>query len=304
MSTLSVQSEVRRYRFDSADGLFRDAHGRRVIADAEGTGEWKVEVAEPPLLVLRGEERTDAFRGTFKESLSVLALGPGLVQVAVVVGPSPRLSGARTFASSSFEGSGWVVSSDGPLVIDDRREAAASPTPELPIPFLHSAKAERLEVVPAGFYLDRIDSFAIDDLDALKGRGWRVQNMSRVTTLASRFSDGSPHVAPVASHLNAATWTCAIPSDNLGLRLRKTYDRFHGLQRARVFVDGVFAGWWYEPTQNRDVRWAVSDFGINPALTVGKTSATLTIDPPAGSPLWSVSQIEIWALSRKHSDAG
>ncbi|MGV3615993.1 MAG: hypothetical protein ACO1SV_11720 [Fimbriimonas sp.] len=296
MSTILSRTQVRRFRFSGADGLFRDPQGRRVVADVEGIGEWRLEVAEPPLLVVRDEEWTEPFLGRFAKSLSVLALGPGEVQIAVAIGPLAARTGTPTTVVGPFAGAGWVLNAEGPLLVDGRREAAPLPSADLPIPFLFGAEAREMRILPALFRAERVDGWRIDDGVGLRARGWQVQNLSRPVELSSRFPNGDAHSGVVASHLNAASWRCELPADNLGLRLRKTYDRFHGRQRARVFVDGFLAGWWYEPEEDRRSRWHVSDFDLDPALTVGKAEVTITIDPPSGSPLWSVGEMETFAI--------
>ncbi|MEZ5164012.1 MAG: hypothetical protein R2688_09760 [Fimbriimonadaceae bacterium] len=99
------------------------------------------------------------------------------------------------------------------------------------------------------------------------------------------------HTHPVAYHLNRATWKIQLPGNQVGVRLGKTYDQFHGRQRARVLIDGEMAGWWYLPHQNRDNRWAEAQFSLPTKLIMGKTEMEITIDPPAGVPLWSVGEI-------------
>jgi hypothetical protein len=287
MSSISTLSEVRRFRFIGSDALYLNPLGHRVIADFEGHGDYRVESAEASLLILRDEKETDAFRGSFANSLSVLALSPGEVEISVMRDMFP-LEGPL-WVGEDYEGAGWVASAEGPLWVDGRLEHA-------PVPFFRNARASRLHVSPSPFRSVRVDRWRIGDAAGLKARGWKVQNVSKVVSLESAFDDGTPYVAPVACHLNAASWRCAIPADNHGLRLRKTYDRFHGRQRARVFIDGEFAGWWYEPLENRTIRWGIAEFGIPVELTAGKEAVQITIDPPAGSPLWSVSEFEVDAL--------
>ena len=65
-----------------------------------------------------------------------------------------------------------------------------------------------------------------------------------------------------------------------------------------MFVDGVFAGVWYEPGEDRVRRWHVSDFGVEASLSAGKTQVRITIEPPAGVALWSLSQFELFALGQ------
>lgn len=265
------------------------------MADTEGSGGCRLEYAEAPLLVLRDEERTESFPSSFENSLTVLGLGPGFVRTSIFRGLS--VGYWPTYQRDGFDGAGWVTACEGPLWIDDRFEEAPSPTEFLAIPFFRSARGERMRLSPAPVRVTRVDSWRIDDVAGLKARGWQVQNVSKVVTLESAFPDGTSHSAPVACHLNAASWRCPIPPDNLGIRLRKTYDRFHGRQRVRVFIDGEFAGWWYEPIEDRHQRWAVAEYGIPETLTRGKSSVQITIDPPAGSPLWSVSDFEVFALT-------
>lgn len=293
MSTISSQSEVRRFRFNGSDRLFLDPQGHRVVADFEGSGDFWVDVAEAPLLILRDEEKTDTFPGSFANSLTVLAIGPGEVQITVARDLSRDFR--PPIELSSFEGAGWILEAQGELCVDGRCGEGSFPTPDLPIPFFRYVQAERLRLSPALVRTVLVDRWRIDDLSSLKSRGWKVQNISKLVELES-ILNGQPHRAPVACHLNAASWICPIPPENLGLRLRKTYDRFHGRQRARVFIDGEFAGWWYEPQEDRLRRWGISEFGIPDGLTAGKAEIEITIDPPAGSPLWSVSAFEVHAL--------
>ena len=88
----------------------------------------------------------------------------------------------------------------------------------------------------------------------------------------------------------------AIDPTNQGVILEKWFDQFHGRQRARVFVDGEWVGWWYEPRENRKNRWAVSRFGIPESFTSGKSMVRIRVEPPAGVPLWSVSRIDVICL--------
>jgi hypothetical protein len=196
---------------------------------------------------------------------------------------------------NEYSGAGWLVGGEGKWQLDDRNEWVE---PKGPAPIFRSAKGKgRLQVVAdTRTRCILADAWDIDDADALKQRGWTVQNMSKLRPLDSRFADGSSRNAMVASHLNAGHWTSPIPPDNMGIVLRRYYDRFHGRQRARIHVDGETVGVWYEPREDRIQRWAVSDFGIPATSTVGKSSLRITVDPPSGVSLWSVSRVEVWAL--------
>lgn len=96
-------------------------------------------------------------------------------------------------------------------------------------------------------------------------------------------------------HLGAAQFTVPIASTD-GLVLTKHYDRLQGRQRARVWVDGEFAGVWDAYAENPDDRSSHARFPIDPALTNGKAEVRIAIDPPAGSPLWNWSSYSVEAL--------
>jgi len=102
----------------------------------------------------------------------------------------------------------------------------------------------------------------------------------------------------ILSHLNEASFTVQTPTETEGLILVKIYDRFHGRQRARVLVDGTDTGIWYEPHQDRTHRWAWGYYGIPKEHLKPNETQTITIDPPSGTPLWSVGRIEVWNLRK------
>ena len=141
-----------------------------------------------------------------------------------------------------------------------------------------------------------IDRFAIDDLQALEERNWQVQNISERRRLTSTFPNGTSMTAAKASHLNRASWTITTPKNHKGLVLRKVFDRFHGRQRARVLINDQPVGWWSDPWQNRIHRWAVFNFFIDPTHVPKDAEFKVTIDPPAGVPLWDVASYEVHAV--------
>jgi len=200
--------------------------------------------------------------------------------------------------TGDYYGCGWVVGASDAFKFDGRHELAPTPSPDFPVPFYRSIEGvgTRSVISAEPMSCELADSFEIGDEVALKARSFKVQNISAVSQLESEFPDGTTRTGFVASHLNAANFTMSIPADNCGVILRKTYDRFHGRQRARVHIDGVFAGWWYEPAEDRKRRWHISDFGVDASLTQGKTEIQITIDPPAGVALWSVGRMEVFAL--------
>jgi hypothetical protein len=295
---LSTLENALLFRFDGEDRLYTDHLGRRVIVDVEGFGIMRLLASDPPVLSVRCEAEPQEFCPEFENGSIVLATCSGEVSVQVLKGRSEPVDGQPFQASGSHDGCGWVVQASTVFTVDDRHELAPMPAEGLPIPFFRNVRGNgNWSIVPASsVFCEPADSFSIDDENGLKQRGFKVQNITAVSFLESEFSDGTRLGAPVASHLNLATFAVSVPEDNQGLILRKTYDRFHGRQRARVFVDGVFAGWWYEAGEDRKRRWHSTDFGIDAKLTAGKSQVQITIDPPAGVALWSMSRYEVFAM--------
>jgi len=145
------------------------------------------------------------------------------------------------------------------------------------------------------------DRIRVTDEASRAAHGLRCQNESESIELLSSFEGCEyrvPYSAKHVCHLNAMELTVSLEPDNHGVFLRRTYDQFHGRQRARVIVDGECVGTWYTPEENRTCRWAERDFYIPERYTRGKTKVQLAIDPPAGSPLWSVSTYGVLCVLR------
>jgi hypothetical protein len=297
-SKLSTIESALQFRYFGDDRLYTDHEGRRVIVDVEGFGVMRLVHAVPPVLFIRSENIYSEFASEFENGSIVLANGSGEVFVQVLLGRNGNISGEVIEVDGDFEGSGWVLHSSNEFSIDDHHDFAPQPSEEFPVPFFRkvSGGGVRRIIAARGQKCILIYAFDIDDVSALKQCNFKVQNISKFRELQSTFPDESERTGTVASHLNAASFTVLIPVDNDGLILRKTYDRFHGRQRARVHVDGTFVGWWFDGGEDRQHRWHVIDFGIPSALTAGKSAVEITVDPPAGVALWSVSRIEVFAL--------
>jgi hypothetical protein len=82
-------------------------------------------------------------------------------------------------------------------------------------------------------------------------------------------------------------FTVAADPKNEGVRLRRRLDQSIGRQSADVYVDGQFAGTWYDADQNPFLRWSDSEFDLPPDLTRGKTALNLRLvvnkDPGYGA---------------------
>ncbi len=279
-----------RYEFGPGEGLFRGRSGDLAVADADGPGRVVVRRGEG-LLIETDRGLVGGIEAKFDEWATVWrAEEVGATAVEVQWGPEPRLVGpGRAWAG----GCGWVrTGAEGALV-----DGVPWGPGEL-VPAFREVVGDAEGWGAEGLECVLVDAFDATDPLARKARAWTVQNATDVFEVESLLADGTPHVGRHLSHLNAATWTVALPTATEGLRLRKFYDRFHGRQRARVLIDGAFAGWWYEPLQNRERRWAWSEVGVGAEQLLGKAEIRLTVDPPAGTSLWSVSRIEVWALKR------
>ncbi|HWD41166.1 MAG TPA: hypothetical protein VG944_20120 [Fimbriimonas sp.] len=282
------------FEFDGAACLYRDHNGDRVLADIEGAGLYNVQFRSESLRVIVDDSPTDRFEGSYDHSLTVTSAENGISRVAVGRCRADQLNGPIQ-QGQEFAGSGWIVEAKHIHEVDGEHRGFETIPEPFAMPFFLGVKGESLRIVQEGDPWLSIDSFDVWNLDALKERGWSVQNSSALFDLDSRFPDGTPLVSHVLSHLNAATFRLKLPRGCRGLILRKRYDAFHGRQRARVLIDGKFAGWWYEAAQDRQNRWRWARFGVPAELVEEKTEIRVTIDPPAGSPLWSVSGYEVLA---------
>jgi len=296
-SLIHPQESISRWEFDGTDALYRDHRGKRVLTDAEGFGHFAVECALEGLEIYVDDCPFDGHKGVFHESFLVNCPSPGPSLVRMAKGRISPPEGQVEPVGEHFVGPGWVVGAQGPVASDEKHNQVDGLTPAFPLPVFFEAKGQDLQVIRAApTRCESIDLFTIDDEPGLKARHFAVQNISKVSMLSSFYANGEPLNSAVASHLNAASWDCPVTEGCKGLLIRKRYDRFHGRQRARVLIDGEAVGWWYEPEQDRLRRWGVAEYGIPAEFVEGKSAVRITIDPPAGAPLWSVSAIRIRAL--------
>jgi hypothetical protein len=76
----------------------------------------------------------------------------------------------------------------------------------------------------------------------------------------------------------------ALDPGNDGVLLRRRIDQKHARQKAAVYVDGEYAGVWYDANLNDTHRWHDSDFLVPQALCAGKDrlGVLLRIEPCGG----------------------
>ncbi len=137
--------------------------------------------------------------------------------------------------------------------------------------------------------ISKLETDLIDPCDAesRSSHALTAQNESEVFEF-----DGRRH----RSHLNRMAFEVSIDPRNLGVLIRRIYDRFHGRQRARVLVDDVAIGYWYAPIEDRAIRWGEDEFFIPAPSTSGKSKLRIQVDPSAGTPLWDVSEYRIYSV--------
>lgn len=135
------------------------------------------------------------------------------------------------------------------------------------------------------------DSVDVGSPASEKAHDYKASDVGKVTKLTSRYEGIDGPAANVTLDARA-TWAqisfkVAVPAANQGVTLRRTSDQAKPYQSAKVAIDGVAAGTWYQPLGNADQRWLDDSFVVPASLTAGKKSVTVTLSPAAGSPPWS-----------------
>lgn len=281
----------RRFAFADADALYRDHRGKRIVADWSGPGFVHVVRSDVALQINGGRLDPGLFH-RFAEFAVISAEGNGDVDLSLSTSHSSTQYSSGE-ALLEVHGCGYVLSSDAGFEVDGNGEQLFS-IEGVPVPFFQSVSSARpMKVAQSpNATMKSLLCGSIDEPDLWAAVGTTIRNSSSIGMLESEFENGRPARKPIASHLNEFEFTIDVGERCQGLRILKTYDRFHGRQRARVLIDGQYVGEWYEPVQNRIRRWGAGAFGFEfTSPTSGELR--LTIDPVAGSPLWSVSELQV-----------
>jgi hypothetical protein len=204
--------------------------------------------------------------------------------------PQPALTEGEILQAADVGGAGVLISNcDANLFLDGSRTLTSKRSVSGMV-FLDGFRSDvPLDYSPLPFLTKLSDVLDVCDDASREAHSLTVQNESARLALDSAFggneaSELSCHVM----HLNRMCFELRAAPKAVAMLIRRTYDRFHGRQRARVLADGKTVGWWYAPWENRDHRWA-HDFFILPDPC---ESTVIEIDPVAGAPLWSVSRYE------------
>lgn len=141
---------------------------------------------------------------------------------------------------------------------------------------------------------DRVDPC---DETSRQAHSWEGKNETAVFELESRFEADQPTIRAFhRGSLNGVSFTLRLEPNAAHVRLRRMHDRFHGVQRARVLVDGAFVGVWRTYGENRRNRWAEDEFPLPPAVVGGRSEVRMTIDPMPGTALWDASEYRMMCL--------
>ena len=107
----------------------------------------------------------------------------------------------------------------------------------------------------------------------------------------------------VARTSNSATFTMRLASNNVGSFLRRMFDSCVAGQRAAVFVDGHYAGTWFDQGRSNGVGydghtrcWRDEDFPLPAALTAGRTSVTIRIQHSGSGNPWTASDYRMFSF--------
>jgi len=135
-----------------------------------------------------------------------------------------------------------------------------------------------------------------------------VQGPSRIYTLTSSYVGDFDDVlisdtglvigsgARIQLHVH-------IDPENTGLRLTRRLDQAIANQRAHVYVNGIYAGEWYDGGVNPYARWADSSFDIPAELLQGLSEVEITLEqvPTSLSSEFSIFHLWVWTRKLHHS---
>jgi len=109
-----------------------------------------------------------------------------------------------------------------------------------------------------------------------------------VTDNGRRLAGGSEFTVAVA------------PPDNAGVLLRSRVDYSRPHQQARVYVDDVLGGIWYEPGENDHHIFRDAEFMIPPSLTQQKNEITVRIENISPQSDWTEYRYWVYTLVPLH----
>ena len=157
--------------------------------------------------------------------------------------------------------------------------------------------------------LIKTDELNVGDSSSESNHGYAIQGQTRTgdlnlyypgydlddSSLHKKYADGGRYFSANSS------FNISINRDNNGVVLRRRLDYAVVNHEAEVYVDGKFAGVWYNGgvhdifSPSNEIRWLDSDFDIPPSFTWGKNKINIVIKNKGNE--WS--EFYYWVYSRK-----
>lgn len=311
----NASDQTEHFRFESGDCLYRDHRGHRVLADWEGPGTVHLIRSDVSFQINGLANGGVLFPFSFGDFATITAIEEGTFEAVVTRNlglqyaelDDPIIIPNEEFGVNEFHLvpqeltwlwlCGYVLDSPDPIRIDDVKRFGRI-VGGIPIPFFQCCESRvgLKAAVHFDFHARELDFILVADPDSQPARNWKSQNLSAPEAMNSQFEDGTEHIGYVSSLLNACCFDVQLPANCIGIRISKTYDQFHGRQCARVWCDDDFKGLWYLPRQNRVQRWAKAWFGFDIEPISNERIVRIAMDPPGGTPMWSMSEITVVGL--------
>ncbi|MBQ4279688.1 MAG: DUF2961 domain-containing protein [Rikenellaceae bacterium] len=151
--------------------------------------------------------------------------------------------------------------------------------------------------------LVQTDLLLVANPGSAKVHAYKASGKFRTDSLTARY-EGNYLYTPIADRGNYHTngtiaFRATVDPSNSGVRLRRRADQAFGRQRARVYVDGQYAGTWYDAQRNDILRWYDSEFEIAPELTRGKASLRIKLIVEGDSEECNFTDFEYQVLCHK-----
>ena len=151
----------------------------------------------------------------------------------------------------------------------------------------------------------RTDRLVIGDNASASSHHYRSPGQDLVgLTAAYEYQPVAPLVtATVATMYKAATFTMKLSPSNVGGFVRRTFNSCVAGQRAKIFVDGTYAGTWFSPGVSPGTGfdghqrcWRDEDYPLPAALTAGKSAVTIKVETPGPGTAWTASAYELYSF--------
>lgn len=148
------------------------------------------------------------------------------------------------------------------------------------------------------------DTINVGDAGSRTAHGYTesgAANQYALTGVYEGDDDSETVNGQVRATSGAISFRLAVDPANQGVRLRRTSDQNAAYQTATVTVDGAAAGTWQQALGNTTQRWLDDEFTLPAALTAGKSSITVRLQP--SGPQWTGSKYQALNLVPPFTDS-